>query len=248
MNRNLTPGAVLLLATTVVASGLACGSSSSGAAHACTPGQSIACVGPGSCMGGQACKADGSGYEECSCGGGQGADGGSMPDGGGSSGGSGGSSGGTSTSGGGTTTPGSDAAPAPDAATDSGGSTGDAPSGPPHDAGGAGPNTGTPCGQNDNLCTGGAICNQKLGTCQLALGNGGQCLRDFECKTNVCSYVTDTCISPAADLTACQRDVECAGGLCNEAYAQCAPPQPYGVSCVRDQECASYSCVSGTCN
>src|SRR5262249_55630252 len=35
----------------------------------CTPGQSIACVGPGGCAGGQSCKADGSGYEPCDCGG-----------------------------------------------------------------------------------------------------------------------------------------------------------------------------------
>src|SRR5262249_34258460 len=33
------------------------------------PGQSIACVGPAGCAGGQACKADGSGYEPCDCGG-----------------------------------------------------------------------------------------------------------------------------------------------------------------------------------
>jgi hypothetical protein len=34
---------------------------------ACVPGQSIACVGPGGCSSGQACKSDGSGYEACSC-------------------------------------------------------------------------------------------------------------------------------------------------------------------------------------
>jgi hypothetical protein len=42
----------------------------------CTPGQSVACTGPGGCSGGQACKADGSGYEACVCGSGGGAGGG----------------------------------------------------------------------------------------------------------------------------------------------------------------------------
>lgn len=34
----------------------------------CVPGSSQACVGPAGCTGGQACKADGSGYEPCNCG------------------------------------------------------------------------------------------------------------------------------------------------------------------------------------
>jgi len=38
------------------------------AQHVCTPGLSVACVGPGGCSGGQACKSDGSGYEPCNCG------------------------------------------------------------------------------------------------------------------------------------------------------------------------------------
>lgn len=55
----------------------ACGSSSdNGAAKTCASGQSVACTGPGGCSGGQACKADGSGYEACVCGVG-GGDGGS---------------------------------------------------------------------------------------------------------------------------------------------------------------------------
>jgi hypothetical protein len=57
----------------------------------CIPGQSIACVGPAACQGGQACKVDGQGYEPCVCGGGGGAGGGSGS--GGSVGGSGGGSG-----------------------------------------------------------------------------------------------------------------------------------------------------------
>jgi hypothetical protein len=40
---------------------------SDGAVHACVPGQSIACVAPGGCSGGQRCKSDGSGYEDCIC-------------------------------------------------------------------------------------------------------------------------------------------------------------------------------------
>ncbi len=46
---------------------------------ACIPGRSVACVGPGGCAGGQVCRADGTGYEACVCGGGS--DGGA-PDGG----------------------------------------------------------------------------------------------------------------------------------------------------------------------
>lgn len=34
----------------------------------CVPGASVACVGAGGCAGGQACKADGTGYAECVCG------------------------------------------------------------------------------------------------------------------------------------------------------------------------------------
>lgn len=39
-----------------------------GGAPVCAPGQSISCTGPAGCKGGQACKADGSGYEACDCG------------------------------------------------------------------------------------------------------------------------------------------------------------------------------------
>jgi hypothetical protein len=45
------------------------GSGAGGGPQVCTPGQSVACVGPAGCQGGQACKADGSGYEPCDCGG-----------------------------------------------------------------------------------------------------------------------------------------------------------------------------------
>jgi hypothetical protein len=34
----------------------------------CVPGSTQACIGPAGCTGGQACKADGSGYEVCNCG------------------------------------------------------------------------------------------------------------------------------------------------------------------------------------
>ncbi len=45
----------------------ASGSRSTGGDVACTPGLSVACVGVGGCMGGQACKLDGSGYGMCVC-------------------------------------------------------------------------------------------------------------------------------------------------------------------------------------
>jgi len=35
----------------------------------CTPGATQACVGAGSCKGGQACLADGSAWDKCDCGG-----------------------------------------------------------------------------------------------------------------------------------------------------------------------------------
>lgn len=37
-------------------------------ASACTPGQSVPCAGPGGCLGGQACNAEGTGYLTCDCG------------------------------------------------------------------------------------------------------------------------------------------------------------------------------------
>jgi hypothetical protein len=43
-------------------------SGAAGAPMVCSPGQSIACVGPSGCQGGQPCKSDGSGYEACDCG------------------------------------------------------------------------------------------------------------------------------------------------------------------------------------
>lgn len=36
--------------------------------RACVPGSSQACVGPGGCQGGQACRADGAAFEPCDCG------------------------------------------------------------------------------------------------------------------------------------------------------------------------------------
>lgn len=76
-------GCLLLLLA--VSPGAGCGSSAS---KVCTPGQSVACVGVGACQGGQLCKADGTGYEACQCGGGAGSGGssGGLGGGGGSSG------------------------------------------------------------------------------------------------------------------------------------------------------------------
>src|SRR5262245_33929811 len=45
---------------------VACGENG-GNNRACTPGESIACVGPSACSGGQACRDDGSGYGPCIC-------------------------------------------------------------------------------------------------------------------------------------------------------------------------------------
>jgi hypothetical protein len=39
----------------------------SGGGSVCTPGQSVACVGPGGCAGGQVCAADGRGFGACDC-------------------------------------------------------------------------------------------------------------------------------------------------------------------------------------
>jgi hypothetical protein len=52
------------------ASGGSGGNGASGGSGAvlCTPGQSIACVGPGACQGGQVCMPAGNGYGPCECG------------------------------------------------------------------------------------------------------------------------------------------------------------------------------------
>lgn len=39
-----------------------------GSSPACTPGESVACVGAGGCSGGQACPPDGTGFGPCDCG------------------------------------------------------------------------------------------------------------------------------------------------------------------------------------
>jgi len=41
---------------------------SSNPAKACTPGASVACVGPGGCSGAQVCTSDGMGFGVCDCG------------------------------------------------------------------------------------------------------------------------------------------------------------------------------------
>lgn len=60
---------IWLVATVTIA---ACGTLQSSAPDAgttvCTPGATIACVGPAGCSGGQACKQDGTGYGLCDCG------------------------------------------------------------------------------------------------------------------------------------------------------------------------------------
>jgi len=60
--RILATTVMVVLALAIVASPTACSSKS------CTPGQSVACTGPGGCAGGQVCNADGTGYEACACG------------------------------------------------------------------------------------------------------------------------------------------------------------------------------------
>ena len=88
---------VCLLLLLAVSPEAGCGSSAS---KVCTPGQSVACVGVGACQGGQLCKADGTGYEACLCGGGAGSGGSSGGLGGGGSNGSAGSVGGAGGAGG----------------------------------------------------------------------------------------------------------------------------------------------------
>lgn len=60
---------IWLVATVTIA---ACGTLQSSTPDAgttvCTPGATIACVGPAGCSGGQACKQDGTGYGLCDCG------------------------------------------------------------------------------------------------------------------------------------------------------------------------------------
>jgi hypothetical protein len=78
----------------VVCLAIGCGSSS--AKKACTPGQSVACIGVGACEGGQVCNADGTAYGACQCGTNPGTGGSSAGAGGkGGSGGTGGGAGGS---------------------------------------------------------------------------------------------------------------------------------------------------------
>jgi len=91
------------------AGGSQSGTSGSSSSH-CTPGETQACVGPGSCEGGQYCLTDGSGWGPCDCGdttggtggGSSGGTGGGDSGGDTSSGGSGGSTGGSGGNGGNT--------------------------------------------------------------------------------------------------------------------------------------------------
>lgn len=59
-----------LLATLGLALPVALAACDDGGETPCAPGQSIACVGDNACDGHQVCKADGSGYDTCECGGG----------------------------------------------------------------------------------------------------------------------------------------------------------------------------------
>ena len=73
--RSFTRFVWLGVTTTLALSAYACSGSNSqgsGGSHVCVPGSSVACTGPAGCSGGQVCKADGSGYDTCACGGGDG--------------------------------------------------------------------------------------------------------------------------------------------------------------------------------
>lgn len=43
------------------------GGGDAGSSGACVPGQSVACIGPAGCEGGQVCRDDGAGFEACEC-------------------------------------------------------------------------------------------------------------------------------------------------------------------------------------
>lgn len=64
MRSNPSTSAVLVVALAAAASVTTCGGTSP---SACVPGQSIGCVGPGSCQGFQVCNAAGDGYSVCDC-------------------------------------------------------------------------------------------------------------------------------------------------------------------------------------
>jgi hypothetical protein len=66
MKNRLLP---FLLALTCFVTVAACGGGGGSNVPKCTPGQSVACVGPGSCQGNQVCAANGT-YGACMCGGG----------------------------------------------------------------------------------------------------------------------------------------------------------------------------------
>jgi hypothetical protein len=181
----------------------------------CTPGQSIACVGPAGCSGGQSCKADGSGYDPCTCGG---AGGGSAGTGGGSAamgGGSGATGGGSAAMGGGS------------------GATGGGSGATGGGAGGGQADAGNPCsnGTDCSICgnTNDCItCNMTKYDGGIALFNDlGNCVVCVACYTT-CNGAQSSCPMPTGmdtcDVGSCGTCSPCSmasTGKCGSQKAAC---------------------------
>lgn len=216
----------------------------------CTPGESIACVGPGGCPGGQACNSAGSSFEECKCNpdpadagvdldagidAGTGNGGGA---GGGSSVGGGTASGGGSENGGGTGAGGGSAG--------NGGGTG---------SGGAGAGTGGSGGGNN--CVSGDPC-MVAAQChigQISCASGSPVCTDMGsapngtmCNDGNACTMTDSCVSGTcvgSNSVSCPSPDQCHDlGVCNPATGICSNPvKPNGPSCMPSDACYT----SGTC-
>ena len=77
--------------------------------------------------------------------------------------------------------------------------------------------------------------------------DGQSCDSDNDCASGLCSWVSDTCIVPAALGMDCGRDNECESELCSWVDDTCIVPAESGAACRRDTECISESCPNDVC-
>jgi hypothetical protein len=172
----------------IVGCGLAACSTSALDGGTCVPGQSITCVGPAGCAGGQICEADGKGYGVCQCASTSGTTGSSSGTNGGSS--TSGTTGGSSTSGttGGSSTSGT-----------TGGSSSSGTTG-----GTSGAICPGGCGPNSSCVSGVCVCFTG-GYAQCGTTDGGQpvCVNTLSDDSN-CGGCGNVCPSPGV-LTSCNN-------------------------------------------
>jgi hypothetical protein len=81
-------------------------------------------------------------------------------------------------------------------------------------------------------------------------GDGGSCLTNGECCSNICIAEGRCTNSCAALNTSCtlQNDNCCSDGFCNPDSGQCAACKTSGQTCGDDNWCCSRKCFGNTCN